>query len=515
MVLRLSSGRTLRRVVSAAVVPLLLAAALTTGATPASAASRRAPSVSRIAPARGATFGGTRVTIIGRNFRQVKTVRFGTARGRKIRVLSPRKLRVIAPRHAAGTVAVRVVTRSGGSPLTKRTRFTYLPPPTVGRVLPGHGFTAGGTAVTVLGRNFTAVRSVVFGAARGTSLRVLSARKLRIVAPRHAAGVVDIQVIGAYGRSARRTADRFTYLAPPPPPPAVGTWGAPAPIVATGTLPVDGISCAPGSTTCVAIESDSVVVYDGTAWSGPTQVAAPGAALTSVSCVSASFCLATDDGGMAYTWDGTTWTSGNAIAPSGDRLSSASCASPTNCGVVDETQDTVWVLTDAGWSNVGPNPGTSAPLVAVSCGPALCWVVNADSRVATLIPSNIGTTTNPWVPGGDPIATGFAPNSLGCFGTFCAVGGAGQAMVTRESATLWTHQALGEGAAAIDSVTCPSSGFCMATDQSGQYAVYSNGAWSSLADAGLTGQEWAGVSCSSATFCVAADDQGTAAVYTN
>ena len=514
--MRLSSARSSRRAVSAAVVPLLLAGALITGAAPAAAAARHAPSVSRIAPARGATFGGTRVTIVGRNFRQVRAVRFGTALGRNVRVLSPRKLRVIAPRHAPGRVAVRVITRSGGSRLTKRTRFTYMPPPTVGQVLPRKGFTAGGTAVTVIGRNFTAVRSVLFGAKRGASLHVLSPRKLRIVAPRHAAGSVDIRVVTAYGRSAAHSVDRFTYLAPPPPPPAVGTWAAPAPISATGTLPVDGLSCAPTAELCVAIEGASAVVYDGTAWSAPAQVADGGAVLTSVSCASATFCLATDNVGNGYTFDGTAWTSGLLIATSPDHLSSASCASATDCGVIDDQAGSVLLLHGSTWRDVGPNPNIVSQnppqMVALSCGPAWCWVAYTDSTIALITLDAIDSTDGPW---GNPTPTvdGFVPRSLGCFDTFCAVGGTGQTVVTRGN-TGWVEGGLGTGTTDIDSVTCPMSGFCMAMDQAGGYAVYSDAAWSGLGVTGLSGLDWAGISCSSDTFCVAVDDQGTATVYT-
>lgn len=509
-VMRLSSACGSRRVVGAVVTALLLGAAVTTLAPPASAASRQVPSVSRIAPSRGATSGGTRVTITGRNFRHVTAVRFGAARGKQVKVLSPGKLRVITPRHAAGGVAVRVITRSGASRTTKRTRFAFLPPPIVSRVLPGKGFTSGGTAVTVTGRNFTAVRSVLFGSQRGTSLHVYSSRKLRIVAPRHAAGSVDIRVISAYGRSASRSADRFTYLAPPPPPPT-GTWGKPAPI-ATGSLPFDGISCAPSSTKCVAIEGNSAVAYDGTKWGNPTAVA-NGQNLTSVSCASATFCLATDAAGSVYTFDGTTWKPDTTLsATSGDRLSGASCvvrsASQTGCAVLDDATGDVWLLlTDASWTDAGPASGATQ-IAALSCAPALCWVVTADDNAATLLWP--GSGTDPW---GNLIPLGGAstPTSLSCLNTFCAVGETDQSVATRGTTT-WPERALGSGTTAIDSVTCPASGFCMAMDQSGQYAVYTS-SWTGLGPTGLAGLSWAGVSCSSPTFCVAADDQGNATVY--
>lgn len=69
--------------------------------------------------------------------------------------------------------------------------------------------------VTVTGSNFTRIRAVKFGTTAGTKLRVVSAGKLTVVAPRHAAGTVHIRVTTASGTSAATTRNNFTYqLAP-------------------------------------------------------------------------------------------------------------------------------------------------------------------------------------------------------------------------------------------------------------------------------------------------------------
>jgi len=89
------------------------------------------------------------------------------------------------------------------------------PAPTVTRLSVHAGPTAGGVRVTITGRHLTPVRSVRFGSARATHVVVRSARKLVVTAPRHAAGLVDVRVVSAHGRSSARPADRFRYLAPP------------------------------------------------------------------------------------------------------------------------------------------------------------------------------------------------------------------------------------------------------------------------------------------------------------
>ncbi|HEX3284198.1 MAG TPA: IPT/TIG domain-containing protein [Mycobacterium sp.] len=87
--------------------------------------------------------------------------------------------------------------------------------PTVTKVSPTSGTTAGGTRVTAYGKNFSHVNAVNFGTSKGTSLRVLSSTKLAITSPAHAAGVVNVRVTTSAGTSALVSADHFTYVAPP------------------------------------------------------------------------------------------------------------------------------------------------------------------------------------------------------------------------------------------------------------------------------------------------------------
>ena len=88
--------------------------------------------------------------------------------------------------------------------------------PVVNGVSPAAGPLVGGTVVTVTGANLTGATKVLFGTTAGTALTVLSATQLKVTAPAHPAGVVDILVTTPNGTSAVTTADRYTYVAPPP-----------------------------------------------------------------------------------------------------------------------------------------------------------------------------------------------------------------------------------------------------------------------------------------------------------
>jgi hypothetical protein len=87
--------------------------------------------------------------------------------------------------------------------------------PTVSKVSPRHGHLAGSKKVTITGTNLTGATSVRFGSTLGTKLKVVSASKLTVVAPKEKAGRVNVRVTTAGGTSAVTKADRFTYVGRP------------------------------------------------------------------------------------------------------------------------------------------------------------------------------------------------------------------------------------------------------------------------------------------------------------
>ena len=89
-------------------------------------------------------------------------------------------------------------------------------PPVVAEVSPAKGKAAGGITVAVTGSGFSHVSQVLFGSTPGTKVHVISATKLTVVIPRHAAGLVDVRVVAKSGSttlvSVLRSTDHFTYI---------------------------------------------------------------------------------------------------------------------------------------------------------------------------------------------------------------------------------------------------------------------------------------------------------------
>jgi hypothetical protein len=169
------------------------------------------PSIRYLTKTSGTTAGGTTLTVHGNDLTHVTAVRFGTRYATHLQVLSRYRVRVVTPAHAAGTVAVEVVTNHGSSVGWRAKRYTYLAPPTVTHVDPASGPATGGTVVTVRGSGFHTGARVLFGTTAGTSVRVASATTLTVTSPKHAAGPVHVTVSTAYGTSTATAASSYTY----------------------------------------------------------------------------------------------------------------------------------------------------------------------------------------------------------------------------------------------------------------------------------------------------------------
>ena len=173
-----------------------------------------AAAVSLVSPAAGPEAAGTVVTVHGTGFTAVKSVLFGPAVGTGVKVVSATELTVTSPAHAAGTVDVRVTTAGGTSPVAGGDKFSYDAVPAITSVTPSTGSTAGGTTVTISGSGFTAVKSVRFGSAAGSGVKVVSAGDLTVTTAAGTAGTVDVRVTTAGGTSPVSTADRYTFVSP-------------------------------------------------------------------------------------------------------------------------------------------------------------------------------------------------------------------------------------------------------------------------------------------------------------
>jgi hypothetical protein len=109
----------------AGVAALLLGSTALWAAVPAAAATK--PAVTKVSPMTGRTAGGAKVTVSGTGFRHVTQVLFGTTPVRSVKVDSSTKLTVRSPKHPAGSVNVRVQTKSGTSSKTSKDRYAFAP----------------------------------------------------------------------------------------------------------------------------------------------------------------------------------------------------------------------------------------------------------------------------------------------------------------------------------------------------------------------------------------------------
>jgi hypothetical protein len=123
------------------------------------------------------------------------------------------------------------------------------------------------------------------------------------------------------------------------------SWTEPQAFGITSNL--TSVSC-PSVTFCQVVDNTGQAeTWNGTVWTGPVQVPAPGRStsgssaggvdLTGVSCVTAAFCIAVSSSGAASLWNGSDWSS-QTVDPKAS-LTSVACPSPTVCVAVDGKGD--------------------------------------------------------------------------------------------------------------------------------------------------------------------------------
>jgi IPT/TIG domain len=174
----------------------------------------KSPTVKKLAPKKGATSGGTSVTITGTGFSGATAVSFGGTAAASFKVDSASSITAVSPGHSSGTVDVTVTTPGGTSAIVSKDRFKYGAP-SVTAVSPNAGPTAGGTAVTITGSGFAlgSGTSFNFGKAAASSVNCTSASSCTAVSPAAGkAGTVDVlAVVGTSKGKKNRPGDRFTY----------------------------------------------------------------------------------------------------------------------------------------------------------------------------------------------------------------------------------------------------------------------------------------------------------------
>jgi uncharacterized protein YhjY with autotransporter beta-barrel domain len=274
--------------------------------------------------------------------------------------------------------------------------LTNIGLPTVTGINPASGTTAGGTAVTITGTNFTGATAVTIGGAAATGVSVVDANTITATLPAGSAGTADVAVTGPDGTGTG--SGLFTYV----PPPAVTsvspgsgptTGGTTVTITGTGFTGTTGVTIGGAPATSVTVSSDTsitVVTPSGTAGaqdvvvsrangSGTgsglfTYVAAP-----AVSAVSPASGAAA--GGTSVVITGSNFTGASAVNFGANAATSYTVDTPTQItaiapagavGIVDITVTTV-----GGTSATGASDGftyVAAPIVtgvSPGSGPAM------------------------------------------------------------------------------------------------------------------------------------------------
>ncbi len=299
-----------------------------------------APSVSKVAPAAGPTAGGNTVTVSGSGFVSGSEVKFGsvTVAASSVSFVSGSELKVVVPAESAGGVDVRVWNPAGYSSAVSADVYAFGAP-SVTKVDPAAGPTAGGNTVVVSGSGFVPGSTVKFGSVTlaASSVSFVSGSELKAVVPAGSAGTVDVRVWNPAGYSPAVSADVYAF-------------GAPS---VTKVNPVTGLP-AGGNT----------VTVSGSGFVSGSTVKFGSVAASSVSFVSGSELKAVAPAESAGTVDVRVWNpAGYSPAASADRYV---FAAPLT--ISSFTPTTAPTGTDVTVTGSGFVAGTSAKLVAVAAG---------------------------------------------------------------------------------------------------------------------------------------------------
>ncbi len=170
------------------------------------------PTIQKITPRVGGTLGGNRVTIVGAGFTGATSVSFGSLAATSFAVQSDQEIVAITPAEPMGNVDVSVTAPAGTTPIDPADVYAYsLKVPVITSIIPGFGPEAGGTTVTISGKDFKGTSAVTFGLTPATSFTVTSAKSITAVAPPGAVGAVDVTLTNASGVSGVSSVDQFTY----------------------------------------------------------------------------------------------------------------------------------------------------------------------------------------------------------------------------------------------------------------------------------------------------------------
>jgi hypothetical protein len=156
------------------------------------------PDITRVIPNNGRLAGGTEITIHGSNFLPGARVLIGIEgealrAASSVEVLSPATIMAVMPPGRPGSMDVVIFTPDKQI-VSLPDSFTYNPMPTITRIAPDHGTSAGGTKLTIEGTGFLQGARVAVGKRAGTTM-VKDDMTIEAVTPPNPPGLWDVRVI--------------------------------------------------------------------------------------------------------------------------------------------------------------------------------------------------------------------------------------------------------------------------------------------------------------------------------
>lgn len=257
------------------------------------------------------------------------------------------------------------------------------------------------------------------------------------------------------------------------------------------------VSC-PAVGSCVAVgEGGTYWALASGAWSATRTSAALGSGsnLPRLDCVSAQWCLSDGGDGYSARFTGTSWTAvtGGAVGPQG-LVPALSCASTTFC-VRASAEGAIRYFRGSTWSASTTVAPASGIFLWLSC-----------SSAANCVGTDLDGAAREWNGStwSAPLALGLnrgvqCPTDDWCLGTSTDPSSVARYRV--RTGTTWGPVV--RAGLALDTVSCPEKGWCIAFDATLQASsVYSNGAWS--APVRIPGADGRGydLDCSSRSRCV-------------
>ncbi|MBW2701424.1 MAG: IPT/TIG domain-containing protein, partial [Deltaproteobacteria bacterium] len=156
--------------------------------------------LSSIVPGSGSPEGGTAVQVYGSGFAEGAQVFFGEAAASDVIFVSEGQINCSTPAHEAGSVTVAVVNPGGDrGELSAGFAFATGDQPEILFVQPSLGSSAGGTDVTITGRNFASGATVQFAGLDATDVLVAGQDSITCSTPAHAPGAVTVIVTNPGG----------------------------------------------------------------------------------------------------------------------------------------------------------------------------------------------------------------------------------------------------------------------------------------------------------------------------